>query len=76
MSQGIACTCPERKKPVKERAWMVTQRNQRCSAFDGYQRMCSDYSAVRCRACGRAWRTKAKFVDYLPAAPADWAKNP
>ena len=76
MSQGISCKCPELKKPVRERAWFVTQRNQRCSAFDGYQCMSSDYSAVRCKVCHACWRTKANFVDHLPTAPADWARHP
>lgn len=76
MSQGIACKCPESKKPVKDRAWHVTQRNQNHSAFNGYAATSSDYSAVRCPACHATWRTKAKFVDRLPNAPADWFKNP
>lgn len=76
MSQGISCKCPESKKPVKERAWFVTQRHERCSAFDGYRCMSSDYSAVRCRRCNACWRTKAQFVDGLPSAPPDWYKTP
>lgn len=76
MSQGVACTCPESKKPVKDRAWMVTQRNQRCSAFDGYHPRWSDYSCVRCRVCRMAWRTKARFVALLPDAPENWARQP
>lgn len=66
MSQGIACRCGEHKKPVKERRWVVLQRNQRCSAFDGYRVMSSDYSCVQCHICGTCWRTKADFVNTLP----------
>lgn len=76
MSQGNSCKCPESRKPVKERAWMVTQRNQRCSAFDGYHPMWSTYSCVRCKACHACWRTNARFVDWLPNAPDDWARHP
>ena len=66
MSQGTSCKCPESKKPIKERRWVVLQRNSRCSAFDGYRQMFSDYSAVQCHACGTVWRTKADFVLSLP----------
>lgn len=66
MSQGISCKCPEGKKPVHERRWVVLQRNGRCSAFDGYQHMYSDYSAIQCHLCGTVWRTKASFVLHLP----------
>jgi len=66
MSQGTSCKCPESKKPVKDRRWVVLQRNSRCSAFDGYRPMFSDYSAVQCHACGTVWRTKADFVLSLP----------
>ena len=66
MSQGIACRCGEHLKPVKERRWVVLQRNARCSAFDGYHVMSSDYSAVQCHRCGHVWRTKAGFVASLP----------
>lgn len=65
MSQGIACTCAESKKPIAERNWGVSQRHQRCSAFDGYHPMYSDYSAIRCLSCGYSWRTKAVYVDQL-----------
>lgn len=65
MSQGTACKCSESKKKVEERAWYVVQRNSRCSAFDGYRSMYSDYSAVMCGKCGCGWRTKAQFVEKL-----------
>ena len=63
--QGIACSCPERAKPIESRRWFVIQRNARCSAFDGYRVMYSDWSAVQCHACGKVWRTKAAFVTSL-----------
>lgn len=40
------------------------------SAFSGYRRTTSRYSAVHCRNCGRIWRTKAAYVDELPMAEA------
>lgn len=66
MSQGVSCKCPEGKRPISERRWVVLQRNSRCSAFDGYRQMFSDYSAVQCHICGTVWRTKADFVLKLP----------
>lgn len=49
--------------------WVVVQRNCNYSAFNGYHRTPSDYSGVRCEHCGRYWRTKARYVRYLPDAP-------
>jgi hypothetical protein len=51
---------------------MVIQRYSRCSAFDGYRKMSSDWSAVRCIWCGKTWRTKAKYVATKPDAPTGW----
>lgn len=62
MSGGTVCKCPESKKPIAERAWVVYQRNQRCSAFDGYRVMYSEWSAVGCNKCSACWRTKAPYV--------------
>lgn len=52
--------------------WEVIQRNQRCSAFDGYQRMWSPNSDVRCAVCLCIWRTGAAYVDALPNAKPGW----
>lgn len=51
---------------MANRRWGVSQKHCRCSAFDGYQVMYSDYSAVHCLECGAVWRTKANFVETLP----------
>jgi len=66
MSGGVPCRCEERNKPIGERRWVV--RDFRCnhSAFNGYHRTPSDYSAVECEACGGWWRTKANYVYSLP----------
>jgi hypothetical protein len=66
MSVSFSCHCDERRKPVEKRKWGVSRRNCRCSAFDGYQVMASDYSTVHCLVCRAAGRTKAAFVDQLP----------
>lgn len=50
-------------------AWAVLVREANYSAFNGYHRTRSDYSLVRCGACGRVWRTKAAYVSALPDAP-------
>jgi len=68
MSQGQACHCAESRKPVAERQWRVLQRRCNYSAFSGYHRTASDYSAVQCTACGVWWRTKAAYVHQLPDA--------
>lgn len=65
MSGGTVCRCPERLKPLRERLWRVTQRNQNCSAFNGYHPTYSDWSEVRCLACHVRWRTRAYYVDRL-----------
>lgn len=36
------------------------------SAFNGYRRAPSDYSAVRCSLHRRTWRTKAQYVALIP----------
>lgn len=66
MSGGTACTCEEWKRPAAARAWVVTVRHANHSAFNGYHRTPSDYSALRCVRCGRVWRTKAGYVALLP----------
>lgn len=76
MSQGYSCKCPQKRVPIERRRWGVVQRHCRCSAFDGYREMTSDYSAVICLQCGMVWRTKAAFVEALPsvnAAKGQWA---
>ena len=50
-------------------SWVVYQRECNFSAFSGYQQTPSDYSGIRCTACGRRWRTKAAYVATLPDEP-------
>ncbi len=38
------------------------------SAFNGYTFTPSDYSALRCTACGAYWRTKAAYVEEIDDA--------
>ncbi len=65
MSGGDACECPERRKPVEERKWLVRQFMCNHSAFNGYHWTPSDYSAINCTECGAVWRTKADYVFNL-----------
>ncbi len=65
MSQGVACKCPESKKPADQRNWIVLQRRCNYSAFSGYRYTPSDYSCIQCHACGMVWRTKADYVSIL-----------
>jgi hypothetical protein len=58
------CTCsPPRNIPG---IWRVAQRECNHSAFNGYHRTASRWSAVVCLVCGRRWRTKAAYVASLP----------
>ena len=65
MSKPFNCHCPERKKPIQQRAWVVTQRRCHHSAFSGYHRTPSDYSTVHCLVCGACGRTRASYVECL-----------
>lgn len=72
MSQSFNCKCEERAKPVIDRAWFVSQRNEQRSAFNGYRAEYTDRSTVRCGVCGAVGRTAARYVDLLPNAPAEY----
>lgn len=63
-----ACVCDERTRAPKYRNWVVLDYRCNYSAFNGYHYTPSDYSAVRCKSCGKWWRTKAAYVDVLPMA--------
>lgn len=65
MADSFDCNCEERRKPVKERAWVVRKRYCHYSAFGGYRRTPSQYSTVSCLKCGAIGRTKAKYVQFL-----------
>ena len=73
MSISFNCHCAERKKPIADRNWTVVQHRCNHSAFNGYQYTPSDYSTVRCCACGRVGRTKAAYVyDLVTAGKTGW----
>lgn len=87
MSGGISCKChkTEHTPPMTEEKWRECQSfwrvvNRRCnySAFNGYQRTYSAYSALRCLRCGSAWRSKALYVsvikDMLAEERHEWLK--
>jgi hypothetical protein len=61
MSGGPACECPERKKPIKERAWHYVDYKCNYSKFSGSKYTPSNWSSVRCCCCGAYWRTKATW---------------
>lgn len=66
MSGGAICRCPESQKPLLERKWRVTADRCNYSAFNGYRRESSKYSAVTCLCCPSCWRTAASYPDLLP----------
>lgn len=57
---------PGRCPKCKSTNIAVVQRNCNHSAFNGYHRTYSDYSAVSCKDCRNHWRTKADYVASLP----------
>ena len=68
MSSGVACVCPG-TLAEKIKHWLVIDYKCNYSAFNGYHYTPSDYSAVVCTNddCRGSWRTKADYVDDLPA---------
>jgi len=65
MSVSFSCHCEERKKPVKQRNWIVRHRRVHHSAFSGYRPTYTDYSLVQCLNCMATGRTKARYVSEL-----------
>jgi hypothetical protein len=66
MGREFSCNCPERKKPVGDRNWVVTlyKMKRKPNAF-GNLGIDSKYSEVFCMNCFKSGRTKAKFVEKL-----------
>lgn len=65
MAVSFGCKCPERRKPIGERRWVVSQRHCNHSAFNGYHYTPSDWSEVWCLECRAVGRTKAAYVSSL-----------
>ena len=72
MSDSFNCKCAERRKPIEEREWEITQYMCNHSAFNGYHWTPSDYSTVVCHGkledgteCPGCGRTKANYVFSL-----------
>jgi hypothetical protein len=67
MTSGYrSCKCSEKKKPIKERGWVVTER-QSCDGKPSKLSTVFCYSclAVCCYSCLAVWRTKAAYVRKL-----------
>ena len=69
MSSGTVCRCPEREKPLSQRAWVITCWKGNVSAFNGYRKQYSDYCAIHCNACSANWRSKAAYAERLALDP-------
>lgn len=63
MSANTACRCPP--GPEHRAGWRIRMWRANVSAFSGYRRTASEYSALTCITCGAAWRTKARYVESL-----------
>lgn len=73
MTVSFGCQCEERRKPIPERAWRVSQYRCNHSAFNGYRKTPSDYSTVVCLRCLTHGRTKAQYVEQLKLIqPGEW----
>jgi len=66
--RGGGCSCPRA-------AWRVYNRMCNYSAFNGYHRTPSDYSALVCLFCFHPWRSKAAYVRSTPDITAAEAEN-
>ena len=66
----FGCQC----KPKVHTHWYVVHYRCNYSAFNGYHRTSSDYSAIACSKCGAHWRTKAAYVNKLPHLPTPTAE--
>lgn len=71
MSVSFGCRCPERRKPVGQRRWVVIARRCNYSAFNGCHYTPSDWSEIYCLTCGALGRTKAAYVAGLLDAKPD-----
>ncbi len=65
MANHFDCKCPERSKPVRDRAWVITEYRWTSGAFSPKGGEPSDYSQVWCIECGRTGRTKSKYVEEI-----------
>lgn len=65
MAKGVKCDCPEKRKPLRKRAWRITQYRSNRSAFNGYRETPSTYSELYCESCHARWRTNGAYVEAL-----------
>lgn len=67
MSGGKKCSCAEKQKPLKKRAWVVTMYlcfwSRGC--IGGEHRRASRYSEITCYACRARWRSRGAYVKKL-----------
>lgn len=61
---GFHCTCPESRKPLKLRAWVVISRAPEHRGLANY--WSKKYSVVHCRTCWATGKSSAKLVAKLP----------
>lgn len=65
MAVHFNCQCLERKKPVEQRAWIITEYKHNSSVFVKKGGEYSDWSQILCVKCGKTGRSKSKYVDSL-----------
>jgi len=66
MSSHTPCNCGRKRGDHSD--LVVVMRNCNFSAFNGYHKTPSDYSAIKCTrpGCMGLWRSKSSYVDLLP----------
>ncbi len=58
-----ACRCPEKRKRVWERNWVLLEPLRDGMLHRVYTAL------VRCDECGARWRTVAEYIEHLKQAP-------
>ena len=65
MATHFNCKCSERKKPIDQRQWVITEYKHNSSAFVKKGGEYSDWSQILCLQCGCTGRSKSNYVDSL-----------
>lgn len=65
MAEHFNCKCPERSKPIHDRAWIVNPYKWNNGSFVPAGGVFSEYSTVWCLNCRAVGRCKANYVDKL-----------
>jgi len=65
MGVHFNCRCEERRKPVPERDWTVSNYHWNNGAFTPQGGQASNWSTVICNKCGAAGRSQSNYVEEV-----------